>query len=1164
MSSTTTTALPRGTVTFLLTDIQSSTQLWEQAPTAMRDAMAHHDSIIERTVADHGGAVVRPRGEGDSRFAVFPSATAAINAAAEMQRALCAERWDTPFPLRVRIGVHTGEADVREGDYYGTAVNRCARLRGAAHGGQTIISQVAADMFFDSPLDGLTLRDLGEHRLKDLQRAEHIYQLIIPGLPNEFPPLNSLDNIPNNLPAALTSFVGRAREMAEVKRLLHATRLLTITGSGGAGKTRLALEVAADVLGTFLDGVWLIELAPLNEGALIARTLANTLSIREEANRDIVQTLIDYTRGRTMLIILDNCEHLIQAAAEAAIALLQGAPNLRILATSREPLGSTGEVVWAIPPLSLPDVRRDEPMDQVTQYEAVKLFIDRALAVQPNFAVTNQNAPAVAEICARLDGIPLAIELAAARVRVLSVEDIAARLDDRFRLLVGGSRTALPRQQTLRALIDWSYDLLSETEQLMLRRLSIFSGGWMLEDAEEVCSDRDLSPAGRIRGAIESTAREVGPPDPFALASKGGASIFSEDVLDLITRLVDKSLVIVEASGGDSPRAGECYRLLETIRQYGQAQLAVNGETEPLAARHAEYFFRLVDRSGRELWGPKQGYWLKRHEDAHDNLRAALEYFAADPNRAGKLLRMAGALWRFWEIRGYLGEGRVWLDRALENAEGANPYDRANALRGAGNLARQQGDYAEGQRLHVKSLELFRAIDNELGIARELDVLGEIARYQGDYTRAVEYHTQALQLLRKIGGKEGIAGSLNNLGVVEHDRGNAASAKSLLEEALQFNREIGDKLNTALSLNNLGLVAHDESDYARSNQLYGESLALYREMGDRLGISYVLLNQANVAKDQGHFKQATVLYTQAMALKQELGDKRGIARCKSGLAEVAFYQGDYGRAQSLGEESYKLFDQVGVRRGMLLSLEILAFIAQYQGDFDTAAERGAQALALSQELGARRAIAFSHELLGLVAYSRGTLDEALSELQQALEVFRQTHDVRNVGFTLVNLARTAYRQNDMALAQQYLDLSLSHSRQIGDEWGIAFSLEIQALLLRSQGEFARATELLKESLQLSAQQENKQGIVNCIGALAGIAATHGDVTRAARLFGASETLREAMGAQMGAGDAAEYERYLQMMRAQPEGERFEDAWAQGRALTMQQAIDQALETTETP
>ena len=498
------TSLPGGTLTFLLTDLEDSTLLWDQDPEAMRAALVIHDQLIEDAAAQYQGVVVRPRGEGDSRFVVFIHATDAVLAAAAVQQALYAESWQTATPLRVRIGLHTGEAGLRDGDYYGSTVNRCARLRALAAGGQTLLSRVTADLVRDELPEGLELRDLGEHQLKGLTRPEQIFQLNLPALAVEFPPLQSLDAFPNNLPAQLSSFVGRTRELAQIKTLLGETHLLTLTGSGGTGKTRLAIECAGDVLADYADGVWLVELAPVADPANVPDVLAAVLGVRQIDSRSVTQTVGDYIGAKTMLLILDNCEHVIEAAAAFTDALLRACPHLTILATSREPLGVAGETTWRVPSLVCPHEVVPLTVEGLANYDAVHLFVDRARAARPDFALSDGNAPAIVKICQRLDGIPLAIELASTRIRGLTVEQIAGRLDDRFKLLVGGSRTVLPRHQTLFALIDWSYDLLPEEERSLLRRLSVFVGGWTLEAAEAICGGQ-----GDVLDSAAATGQQV-------------------------------------------------------------------------------------------------------------------------------------------------------------------------------------------------------------------------------------------------------------------------------------------------------------------------------------------------------------------------------------------------------------------------------------------------------------------------------------------------------------------------------------------------------------------------------------------------------------------------------------------------------------------------------
>lgn len=482
--------LPTGTVTFLMTDVEGSTKLWESYPERMRAVLARHDAIAADVIARHEGLLIKSRGEGDSLFTVFNRASDAVAAALELQLALIAEPWPAETLIGVRVALHTGEADLREGDYYGSTVNRCARLRAIGHGKQVLLSSSTAQLARGTLPRGASLLEHGHHRLRDIEGTEDVAQLIHPDLPHDFPPLRSTHA--TNLPRQLTSFVGREKEIAEVRRLLATVPLLTLTGSGGCGKTRLAIEAAGEVLTEYQDGVFLVELAALSDPALVPQTTAAALGVREEPGRPIVQTLVDHLREKRLLLLLDNCEHLLDASAQLADTLLKSCAKLQILASSREGLGISGETSYRIPSLSMPSFASPQQTvaaKDIEGYEAVKLFIERAKAAQPSFTLSDQNASAVAQLCVRLDGIPLAIELAAARVKALSVEQIAARLDDRFRLLTGGSRTALPRQQTLRAMIDWSYDLLTPKEQTLLRRLSVFAGGWTLEAAEKVCAD---------------------------------------------------------------------------------------------------------------------------------------------------------------------------------------------------------------------------------------------------------------------------------------------------------------------------------------------------------------------------------------------------------------------------------------------------------------------------------------------------------------------------------------------------------------------------------------------------------------------------------------------------------------------------------------------------
>ncbi len=864
-------ALLTTTVTFLFTDIEGSTRLWEQNPAAMREAMARHDALVDEHVAQHSGTVVRPRGEGDSRFVVFARATHAVAAACALQRAFLAEPWPPPGPLRVRMALHTGEGELRGSDYYGPAVNRCARLRGIAHGGQTLLSSATAELVRDALPEGVSLRPLGLHRLKDLQRPEQVFQLLHPDLPDEFPPLRSLDVLPNNLPIQLTSFIGREREMAEVRRLLSAARLVTLTGSGGCGKTRLALQVAADLLAEYPDGVWLVELGALADPAQVPQAVGTVLGLREEPNRTLTETLSDFLRPQIVLVLLDNCEHLVEACAQMAERLLRACPRLRIMATSREALGIAGEVVWRVPSLALPDPRQLPPIETLTQYEAVRLFVERAVAALPTYRVTNQNARAVAQVCHRLDGIPLAIELAAVRVKVLTPEQIAARLDDRFELLTGGSRTALPRHQTLRAATDWSHDLLSGKERVLFRRLSVFVGGFTLEAVEAICV---------------------------------GEGIEENEVLDLLTQLADKSLVWVEGADGKVR-----YRLLETVRQYGQDRLRETGEAARVLRRHRDFFLEFAECAEPELSRSEQEVWLNRLEADYANLRMALEW-SVESGEVEAGLRLGGALWRFWEVRGYLSEGRGWLEEVLKRSDKASPALRAKALKAAGFLSRYLGDYAAAHSLLNECLAMYGELEDKRGMALSLNNLGVVAGDQGDYERAATFYEESLALSRELGAKDIIAMVLNNLAIVSSRQRHLVVARSRYQESLAIFRELGDKRSIAVSAVNLGIVAAHQGDYLVARALLEESLAIQLELGDKGSISHALDAFGILAAEQGQAKRAARLLGAAEALREAIdaplppseraGHEPDIAKVRAALGEEAFTMAwDQGRAMRL-------------------------------------------------------------------------------------------------------------------------------------------------------------------------------------------------------------------------------------------------------------------------
>lgn len=665
----------------------------------------------------------------------------------------------------------------------------------------------------------------------------------------------------HNLPSPLTSFVGRGWEVAEVTRLLGTARLLTLSGAGGCGKTRLALEVAGKLLAEYPDGVWLVELAPLADPPLVPQAVAVALNVREAPGRTPLAVLTDALRPKRSLLVLDNCEHLAQACGDLAHALLKTCPHLRILATSRQALGIIGEVVWRVPPLALPHPAPPLPaLDHLAQVEAIQLFVERARCHQSAFALTRENAPAVVELCRRLDGLPLAVELAAARMQVLTPQQITARLDDRFRLLTGGGPTAPARHQTLRAVVDWSYGLLDSPERALLDRLAVFSGGWSLEAAEAVGAGRPIE---------------------------------RDDVLELLSRLVDRSWVVAETAEDAALR----YRMLETLRQYAWERLGERGETEASQNRHAGYFLDLAEQAEPALGRPEQAGWLARLEREHDNLRAALRW-ALEVGAGETPLRLAGALARFWELHGYLSEGQRWLDMALAQSGAATAEVRSKSLNGAGNLAARRGEFAQANRLFQESLALRRQLGDTRGVAIALNNLGLVAREQGDYLAARACYDESLTLKREMGDQRGVAIALNNLGLVTRDLGDDAGAHALHHESLTRFQDLEDTWGIALALNNLGRVARVQGDFPGARALHLESLSLRRDLGDQLAITYSLDDLGRLALGEGDHKRAVRLFAAAAALREAIGAplppadredyERSVSAARSALGDAAF------------------------------------------------------------------------------------------------------------------------------------------------------------------------------------------------------------------------------------------------------------------------------------
>jgi predicted ATPase/class 3 adenylate cyclase len=840
---------PTGTVTFLFTDIEGSTKRWERHPEAMHRALVRHDEILRGAIEERGGYVFKT--VGDAFCCAFPTAPEALEATQEAQRALFAEEWGEEIgTVRVRMALHTGAAEERDGDYFGPPVNKVARLLSAGHGGQVLLSLPTHELVRDQLPTGAALIDLGERRLKDLFRPERVFQFLAPGLPSEFAPLRTLESHPNNLPLQPTPLVGREREVGEIAQRLRSeeVRLLTLTGPGGTGKTRLALQAGADLLEEFEDGVFFVALATITDPELVPSTIAGPLGVKESAGQPLIETLKNYLQEKQMLLVLDNFEQVLQGAS-AVGEFVAACPKLKVLTTSRVPLRLYGEQEYPVPPLALPDPRVLPPLNVLTQYEAVRLFVERARAVKADFEVTNESAPAVAEICARLDGLPLAIELAAARARILPPQKMLGRLSDRLRLLKGGPRDLPFRQQTLRGTIDWSYELLEEEEKTLFWRLSVFSGGRTLEAIEEICD-----PEGDL------------------------------DALEGVESLVEKSLLRQEEGPNGEPR----FVMLETVHEYAREKLEESGEAEEIKRTHAEYFLALAEEAEPKLRGPEQLEWLERLEAEHDNMRASLGWASERANNA-LAVRLAASLWWFWDMRGHYSEGRRWFEEALAKDGSVSVAVRAKALAGAALLAFRQGDADRAEEACEEGFKFTVQAGAEGGEARiHLCWASGLTALlmRNDLERARDLFEEGLASSQKQGNEWGVAGSLINLATYSLVRGDQQRARELLEESLALFRKQGDKYSMSFCLANLADGALAEGELERAAALSRESAAISRELGTKGQLALSLLNLGCALLGE-NLEEAEACLGEALTLNRDIGAQGDTAACLEGLACVA-------------------------------------------------------------------------------------------------------------------------------------------------------------------------------------------------------------------------------------------------------------------------------------
>ncbi len=954
--------LPTGTVTLLFTDIEGSTRLLQQVGHRYDGILTECRHLLRAAFHRWNGYEVDT--QGDAFFVAFARATDAVSAAVEMQRALAAHPWPAGATVQVRMGLHTGEPQRSAEGYVGLDVHRAARIMSAGHGGQVLLSHTTRDLVEHDLPDGVSLRDRGVHRLKDLLHPSHLFELVISGLPADFPPLRTLDTH-HHLPLQPTSLIGREREVAEISALLKQPemRLLTLLGPGGIGKTRLAIAVATQMRSFFVGGTYFVGLAALSDPQLVVPTIARELGLKDSGNRPPLEQVQALVGEHQFLLVLDNFEQIVAAAQELE-ELLAACPGLSILVTSRAVLHLSAEQVVPVAPLSLPSLSTSDHED-IAESAAVTLFVQRARHILPSFQLTPPNARAIAEVCVRLDGLPLAIELAAARVKLLPPQALLARLSQRLHLLTGGPRSLPVRQQTLRSTIQWSYDLLGLQEQALFHLLSVFVDGGPLSAAEALC-------------------QEIGQTDL--------------DVLNSLSALLDNSLIQSSEEGTEEPR----FLMLQTVREFGLERLTASGELERTRVAHAHYFLALAEQAEPELHGPNQAMWVARLEHEHDNLREALEWAlekvrdeqAAQRREIG--MRLSAALKQFWLILGNYREARTFLERALAVSEGSSPALRARVLRAIASVADCQGDIDRIEVVAKLSMALSRELEDTCGIAESLGSLAAAAWLRGKIVEAVSLHEEQVRLLRQVGEPEEVAAALFHLAEHVSSLGEYARGQVLFEEALALFRQAGNELWVG------GTLVHSASwlwftlgDLATMRQQFQEGQALITKVGDRAWSAECVWVAALLALSEGEPVRAAGLAQESLSIYREMGDPWYSAWVLHLLGRIEIQRGEMSAARRCYQQSLALNQQVGEKWMTPFNLEGLAGVVATQGALRWAAQLWGAAEALREAIdvprlpvdrvGYEQAVGAARAQLGEDAFAAAWQEGWMTKLKQVID-----------------------------------------------------------------------------------------------------------------------------------------------------------------------------------